>query len=186
MARGRTCAICADPARRLAVDSALATGSTVAEVVRLYGETLNVGLGSCYRHARHSNDRAAAFSVPVPEGERPSDLLRALLLVQRTQLAALERADAKQDDKTSAVAADRVRSVTRELVDLAGVDAVGVLESLDLAEGLVRGIRRSALADPAVATDLAAAFRAVGDDHNADQLDELAEYATARNNRTAN
>jgi len=166
-----------------AVDTLLFTGSTVAAVHASLGEALGVGLSSLYRHARHRHDPTSAVSIPLPAGEAPADALRALLAVQTSQLAVLDRADAAKDAKTSAVASDRIRAVTHELVDLAGIDAAAVSSSLDAAESIVRSIRKIALRDTAAVYDLADLFREVGDHINGDELVMLADNATAYLNR---
>jgi hypothetical protein len=178
--RGRNCAICSDPARRAAVDGALLSGSTVAEVARLYQSTFSFSVAGLYRHSRHVHDAAVALSVPLPEGEAPADALRVLVAVQSSQLRALERADRAGDDKLSASAADRLRAVTHELVDVAGIDANRVSETASAHSGFISSLRRASLNRPQLAIDLAAAFREVGDEGNADPLDALAAYALTR------
>jgi hypothetical protein len=177
---GRACSICSDPARRAAVDGALLAGSTPAEVARLYKDTFDFSMSGLYRHARHAHTPSVALSVPLPEGEAPADALRVLIAVQSSQLAALERADRAGDDKLAASAADRLRAITRELMDAAGIDAANIADTVAVHAGLITGIRRAALKRPELARDLADTFREVGDPGNADALDALATYAFTR------
>ena len=181
--RGRRCSICNDSARVQAVDAALIAGNSVAEVVRLFSEPMGFSEAAAYRHARHAHEAQVALSVPLPDGERPVDNARVLVRVQRHLLAMLDRAEAKNDDKTAALAGDRLRAIVHESNDILGFTPKSYLDELDGAQSFVRSVARLARADPTLASQVASGFRSLGDLDNADDLDALAQYySTHRNN----
>lgn len=178
--RGRPCSICSNVATRRAVDGALITGATVAEVIALYSSTLDFSAAAAYRHARHANSTDSPLGVPRPEGEQPADLARHLVSVLSAQQAQLERGMAETNSKLTDAASDRLRAVVHEMADLVGIDAVHISEQLHSAQLLVNGMRRAALHDPSTIAALAAAYRHAGDHQTADDLAALAAHATAR------
>jgi len=180
MARGRPCSICSDPATKKAVNAALLTGDSVADVYRSYGEPFKLSEAALYRHARHAHDPKSPLSIPLPEGESPADNVRVLVLVQRSQLAALTRADARGDEKTSALAADKLRAVTRELLD-AGVTGDHVAGAVTAIDDVSNAIRRAARNRPDFALELAAAARELRDEVLATEAEALSLAAITHN-----
>jgi uncharacterized protein with FMN-binding domain len=176
MARGRPCSICANAATVGAVDAALSTGSSVAETARLYAGALGFSESALYRHARHQHDPKSTLGTPMPDGEGFADNIRVLVAVQRSQLEALARADAKGDDRLAASAADRLRAVTKELLD-AGITDDDVAEDLRYNALIVRALKRATRNDPEFARALASAALEFNDKELAADAEDLAKAA---------
>lgn len=172
----RLCAVCSGGQREV-IDAALLAGTTsVAALAALYGYSES----SVRRHGRNHLVKMGLWSRRAAEDATPSDLIGHLTRILEDVAAVRADAVERGDHRTLLTASRESRATVEVLLTRLGVDDVSVgrdLEDLDL---LIAGIQKASWAHPAVAANLAASLRELGDEHTSVALDALAAKATDR------
>jgi len=154
------------------IDGSFIAGESVATVIETYGFAAGLSGAALYRHRRglHHAPKVLADGLP---GERPGDLIAALLSAVQTAQNVKDAAEARGSEAVALRAAGEVRAGILALADRLGVTDEAVAAQVSYTERIRAAIRRGALLNPDIADLLADGARAVGDLELADDAHEM-------------
>lgn len=175
------CSVCTNRAARDVIDAAIVSGSTPADAVRLYADSLQLSRSAIYRHVRHA--RANAL-VPVwVDGETTTtDLVSGLADLRRSLIAQRSEAIERGQHSAAAQVAARIESVSVSLLREARISDDLQAQNLDYVQQIRRTLAHVVREDPAVGDAFAAKARALSFSNLADDATELVASAIAYNN----
>lgn len=170
---GRKCSTCVH-VHRDEVELALLQGEPVSVVSRRFG----LSSAALRRHLHQHAGPALKNAVFGSEGLRASELLDRVLDIaddaRGLRMSALEAGNSSAATRAGDAELRALDALTRRL----GVDDTELIEQLRALEILAIAVGRAARKNPAVATEVAASLRRLGDQESARDLESLPKPKT--------
>lgn len=179
MAIGRTCTVCALPtADVLQIERAIHGGTMrVSQLARMH----SLGVDSLYRHLRNHQPLEARVETPSTETLPVAAELIERLIESADDLRRARHVASMNNNILSLTrAADSELRVISTLMDRLGIDSTEVPEALRSNDALRLALVRAIRNEPEIGRSVADAFRRDHRDHEADELEQVADRSEQR------
>jgi hypothetical protein len=154
------------------------SGQTVHSIFQQHGADFSISLSGLYRHSRNHMTGALALSLVTDDGPSTGDLVNDLATLRANLLEAHNAAMARGAHGDAVRSAHEAAAISSTLLRELGVDSDSIAADVAYLDRIRAGVRRATLNRPAWGTELAEAFRALGDDADAEDAEAMTASAT--------